>query len=105
MGTVRKVTREGGNLRLEIECSFAGELKVDQSLAHNGVCLTVEAVHGATYEVVCIEETLRRTALGSLRPGEAVNLERSLRADGRIDGHFVQGHVDETGSVREIRDA
>jgi riboflavin synthase len=104
-GTVQKVSHEGNNLRLTVFCTFSGQLRPDQSLAHNGVCLTVVSVKDALYEVVCVEETLRRSTLGNLQPGSPVNLERSLAADGRIDGHFVQGHVDETGTVAEIRDA
>ena len=104
LGFVQKIHTEADNLRLEIACRFANELRVDQSVSHNGVCLTVVAVHPPTYDVVCIDETLKRSNLGLLQPGDAVNLERSMIAGGRIDGHFVQGHVDETGTIRKIVD-
>ena len=104
-GIVREAIKEGNNLRLVMSCSFAPELKPDQSVSHNGVCLTVVAVSGGNYEVVIIEESLRRSNLGALQPGDRVNLERSLRAGDRIDGHFVQGHVDETATVKDVRDA
>lgn len=89
------VEPKGGNVDLVIRSSFANELKIDQSVAHNGVCLTVVEVMGdGTYRVTAIEETLNRSNLGLLRPGDLVNLERSMVMDGRLDGHIVQGHVD-----------
>lgn len=92
---VAAVKAEGGNVELTVECSFARELKVDQSVAHNGVCLTVTSVIDDNhYTVTAIEETLRRSNLGLLRPGDKVNLERSMLMNGRLDGHIVQGHVD-----------
>ena len=91
------ITRDGGNVNLRIACSFADELTIDQSVAHNGVCLTVVALHGdGSYTVTAIQETLDRSNLGDLREGDSVNLERSMKIDGRIDGHIVQGHVDTT---------
>jgi riboflavin synthase len=102
MGTLKSQVKEAGNLRLTVACSFVSELRVDQSISHNGVCLTVDALKDGAYEVVCIGETLSRTNLSRLQPGERLNLERSLRAGDRIDGHIVQGHVDETGTVKEI---
>jgi len=102
MGTLKSQAKEAGNLRLTVACSFVSELRVDQSIAHNGVCLTVAALKDDNYEVVCIGETLNRSNLGLLRPGDMLNLERSLRAGDRIDGHIVQGHVDETGTLKEI---
>jgi len=105
MGTLKSQSREADNLRLRVACSFASELRVDQSISHNGVCLTVTSIAEDEYEVVCIGETLRRTNLGSLKNGDLLNLERSLRAGDRIDGHIVQGHVDETGQVTEILDS
>ena len=104
-GEVVQVTPEDGNVRLVVRCPFAGELQRDQSVAHNGACLTVDAVGDGVYEVVCIAETLRRTNLGRLQPGDAVNLERSVRAGDRLDGHIVQGHVDVTGVIRRITPA
>lgn len=88
------VERKGGNVELTVECSFAPELKIDQSVAHNGVCLTVTSVADGRYTVTAIDETLQRSNLGDLRPGQRVNLERSMLMNGRLDGHIVQGHVD-----------
>jgi riboflavin synthase len=95
------IQKEGTNLRFTFTSLLAGELKVDQSVAHNGVCLTVERVLPEVhqYEVVAIDETLQKTNLGNLKPGHLVNLERAMQAGARLDGHFVQGHVDTTGSV------
>lgn len=97
MGRVVHLYPQGSNLTLEIESRLAPELKVDQSIAHNGVCLTVVSVAGDRYQVTAIDETLRKTNLGKLKAGDRVNLERCMPAHGRFDGHFVQGHVDETG--------
>lgn len=103
--TVVAATRDGGNLRLRVKCSFADELKIDQSVAHNGVCLTVVDIHpDSTYEVVAIQETLDRSNLGDLKEGDLVNLERSMVMNGRLDGHIVQGHVDTTGLCDQIED-
>ncbi len=103
--TVVAAIRDGGNLRLRIKSSFASELHLDQSVAHNGVCLTVVDVHpDSTYEVVAIQETLDRSNLGLLREGDLVNLERSMMLNGRLDGHIVQGHVDTTAECDQIED-
>lgn len=103
---VVKTERDGGNLNLTVKCSFTDELKIDQSVAHNGVCLTVVSLPGdGTYTVTAIQETLDRSNLGDLREGAAVNLERSMVMNGRLDGHIVQGHVDCTAvceSVEEV---
>lgn len=89
------VEREGGNIHLTLSCSFANELRIDQSVAHNGVCLTVVAVNDdGTYRVTAIEETLRRSNLGDISAGDLVNVERCMVMNGRLDGHIVQGHVD-----------
>ena len=97
MGEVIALEREGSNVTFTLRCPFADELHVDQSLAHNGVCLTVvELGADNTYKVTAIDETLQRSNLGSLRPGSLVNLERSMPVGGRLDGHIVQGHVDTT---------
>lgn len=91
------IDRDGSNAHLTIKCSFTDELKIDQSVAHNGVCLTVVALHGdGTYTVTAVQETLSRSNLGELKPGSTVNLERSMKINGRLDGHIVQGHVDTT---------
>ena len=104
-GTVVAATREQGNLQLTLRCPFTDELRIDQSVAHNGVCLTVVAIDGDTYQVTAIQETLDRSNLGLLKPGDLVNLERSMRLDGRLDGHIVQGHVDTTAVCTEVTEA
>lgn len=105
-GTVQSVERSGGNVNLRIACPFTDELRIDQSVAHNGVCLTVVAIHpDSTYTVTAIRETLDRSNLGDLREGSRVNLERSMQMNGRLDGHIVQGHVDTTAVCTEITDA
>ncbi|MGB3617485.1 MAG: riboflavin synthase [Catalinimonas sp.] len=96
-GEVVAYEDQGTNRTFRCRVPFLDELRVDQSVSHNGVCLTVAALHDDTYDVVAVEETLRKTNLGDLRPGHVVNLERSMPANGRLDGHFVQGHVDATG--------
>ncbi len=95
------------NIDLVLTVPFVDELKIDQSIAHNGVCLTVVAINEAekSYTVTAIKETLIRSNLGDLQPGDLVNIERSMRANGRLDGHIVQGHVDTTGICTEIRQA
>lgn len=94
---VVSIKREGSNVHLTMKCSFTDELKIDQSVAHNGVCLTVVNISDdGTYTVTAVQETLDRSNLGDLRPGSLVNLERSMKMDGRLDGHIVQGHVDTT---------
>ena len=94
-----------GNIDLTVECSFASELRIDQSVAHNGVCLTVVALPGnGTYTVTAIRETLDRSNLGLLSPGDEVNLERSMLMNGRLDGHIVQGHVDTTAVCEEVEE-
>lgn len=94
---------EEGNLKLRIKCSFANELKIDQSVAHNGVCLTVvEISPDSTYAVTAVQETLDRSNLGDLKPGSLVNLERSMLMNGRLDGHIVQGHVDCTAVCTDV---
>lgn len=91
------IEKDGSNVHLTIRCSFADELKIDQSVAHNGVCLTVVKISDdGTYTVTAVQETLDRSNLGDLRPGSLVNLERSMKMNGRLDGHIVQGHVDTT---------
>lgn len=100
------VKDEGANRHIRVKCSFTDELKIDQSVAHNGVCLTVVELHGdGTYTVTAIRETLDRSNLGLLEEGSLVNLERSMVMNGRLDGHIVQGHVDCTAVCTEIEDA
>lgn len=105
MARVVAVEREGGNVHLTLSCPFAHELKIDQSVAHNGVCLTVVKTEGDTYVVTAMRETLERSNLGSLRVGDRVNVERSMQMNGRLDGHIVQGHVDTTATVTAVDDA
>ncbi len=95
-GIVRKITQSGSNKSFEIESNIGQELKMDQSLSHNGVCLTVERVENNTHRVTAIDETLKKSNLGLLQEGAEVNLERCMLMNGRIDGHIVQGHVDDT---------
>lgn len=95
-GIVKNLEKEGSNVHMTIQSSISGELKIDQSLAHNGVCLTVVAVEEDRHVVTAVEETLLRSNLGDLEVGDLINLERAMRSDGRLDGHIVQGHVDTT---------
>lgn len=99
------VVSRDGNIDLKVACSFANELRIDQSVAHNGLCLTVVDLPGdGTYTVTAIQETLDRSNLGLLRPGDRVNLERSMLMNGRLDGHIVQGHVDTTAVCESVED-
>jgi riboflavin synthase len=105
IGVIKNITEQGTNKTYVLACDFKPELKIDQSLAHNGVCLTVDALlEGNTYSVTAIDETLNRTNLGLLKIGDIVNLERCMVMNGRIDGHIVQGHVDTTGICKEINE-
>ncbi len=104
-GIVTAIQRDGGNVHITVRCSFVDELRIDQSVAHNGVCLTVVSLPGdGTYTVTAIDETLRRSNLGDLTAGAAVNLERSMQMNGRLDGHIVQGHVDCTAVCETIEE-
>lgn len=101
---VRRLVREQGNLHLTLSCSFTSELKIDQSVAHNGVCLTVVEINGDEYTVTAMHETLERSNIGLLKVGDKVNVERSMMMNGRLDGHIVQGHVDETAECISVKD-
>ncbi len=103
--TVTRVIKDQENIHFSLSCSFLGELSIDQSVSHDGVCLTVVKVSDKEYTVTAIQETLLKTNLGSWKPGTKVNLERSVRADGRLDGHMVQGHVDLTAKCTEVRES
>jgi riboflavin synthase len=103
--TVVGLEKELENLHITLECSFVKELKIDQSISHNGVCLTVVKKTDKSYTVTAIQETLIKSNLGQLKPGDKVNLERSMMMDGRLDGHIVQGHVDQTAECVEVREA
>ncbi|MDR1742570.1 MAG: riboflavin synthase [Dysgonamonadaceae bacterium] len=100
--TVVALQKNKGNLNITLRCSFTHELKIDQSVAHNGVCLTVVNIEGDTYTVTAIKETLDRSNLGLLKTGSKVNLERSMLMNGRLDGHIVQGHVDQTAVCTDV---
>ena len=106
-GTVVKVEKDKDNVHFTLNCSFADELKIDQSLSHNGVCLTVVEINKTTktYKVTAIRETLMKSNLGLLESGFKVNLERSMKINGRIDGHIVQGHVDQTAVCTKVEEA
>jgi len=101
-GTILKATPEGSNVHFTIASDISEALKIDQSVAHNGVCLTVVALSEGAHTVTAVEETLKRSSLGHWDTGSAVNLERAMKADARLDGHLVQGHVDATGTCVNI---
>lgn len=103
-GTLALFEDEGSNRHFWFSCPFTHELKIDQSVSHNGVCLTVVEILNDRYKVTAIRETLQRTNLGSLQTGDRVNLERCMPATGRFDGHIVQGHVDGTATVKKVAD-
>lgn len=103
--TVVALEKDKENLHITMQCSFVNELKIDQSIAHNGVCLTVVKKTGETYTVTAIKETLDRSNLGLLKIGDKVNIERSMLMNGRLDGHIVQGHVDQTAQCVEVKEA
>ncbi|WP_312173797.1 riboflavin synthase [Chryseobacterium sp.] len=102
VGVIEKIEENGSNIDFTLTCPFTSELKIDQSLAHNGCCLTVVKIEGDQYVVTAIHETLEKTNLGKWEQGTVVNLERCMKMDERLDGHIVQGHVDKTGEVVNI---
>ncbi len=104
LGTVQTVERQGQNRVFSVESPLSGHLKIDQSLAHDGVCLTVVGIGDGTHTVVAVAETLARSTLGAWQPGTRVNLERCLAVGGRLDGHLVQGHVDAVGTCLSIQE-
>lgn len=103
-GKVLEIREEGSNKHFTLTCPFTTDLKIDQSLSHNGVCLTVVGITGDKYSVTAIQETLQKTNLNTLQIGEEVNLERCMAANGRFDGHVVQGHVDQVAVCKEVTD-
>lgn len=105
MATVVGIEQELDNLHFTLTCSFVNELKIDQSVAHNGVCLTVVRIQDNTYTVTAMKETLERSNLGKWQVGDKVNVERSMLMNGRLDGHIVQGHVDQTAICQSVEDA
>lgn len=104
LGNLSETKREGTNVHFKISSEISHELKVDQSVSHNGVCLTVTAVDGDSHWVTAVDETLKKSNLGRLKAGDPVNLERCMRMNGRLDGHIVQGHVDTTAEVLTVED-
>ena len=102
LGEVKAINQTGQNFTYTIESPISSQLKVDQSVAHNGACLTVESIDGHTHTVTAIDETIAKTNLGDIKVGDPVNLERCLQLNGRLDGHMVQGHVDTTGNILGI---
>lgn len=105
IGEVVGLEKERGNLHLSLTSPFTSDLKIDQSIAHNGVCLTVVKIEGENYTVTAIEETLQKTNLGLLKVGDKVNLERCMRLGDRLDGHIVQGHVDQTATCSSVEES
>ena len=103
--TVTGIKKYGGNIDFTFRCSFTDQLKIDQSVAHNGVCLTVVDIKDGQYTVTAMKETLERSNLGLLQVGDKVNVERSMVMNGRLDGHIVQGHVDQTAKCIDMKDA
>ena len=104
-GTIEQIDREGGNVHFTLSSAVTHELKIDQSVAHNGVCLTVVAINNNSYTVTAIQETLDKTNLGQWKEGDIVNLERAMKLGDRLDGHIVQGHVDQTGVCKSVEEA
>ncbi|MBA5629009.1 riboflavin synthase [Moheibacter lacus] len=102
IGTIERIEKEESNVHFWLSCAFTNELKIDQSVSHNGVCLTVVEISDAIYKVTAIDETLKKTNLGQLLAGNKVNLERCMRFNDRLDGHIVQGHVDQTAVLKSI---
>ena len=104
LGSISQLSTEGTNIRVEVQSNLLPELKVDQSVAHNGICLTVEKINPTSYEVVAVKETIDKTNLSSWKVDEKVNIERCMQMNARLDGHIVQGHVDETATISSIQE-
>lgn len=105
LGTVQDIQKENDNIHVTVKSSITDALKIDQSVSHNGVCLTVVAINEDTYTVTAIKETIEKTNLGEWHVGDTINLERGMKLGDRLDGHIVQGHVDQTGICKSIEDA
>lgn len=103
LGIVKSITKNKSNINFQIQSNLTNQLKVDQSISHNGVCLTVVKVNKNDYEVTAIKETLKKTNLGKLNIGNIINLERAMKIDQLLDGHIVQGHIDQTGKCIQIK--
>lgn len=104
IGKIVAVEKSEGNVNLTISAEMTPELKIDQSVSHNGVCLTVVSIEGNMYTVTAVQETLTKTSIGNLKTGDAVNLERGMKLGARLDGHIVQGHVDQTAICKEVKE-
>lgn len=104
VGVISNLEKEGDNLHISVEAQMTNELKIDQSVSHNGVCLTVVDISDTSYKVTAIKETLQKTNLSDFKVGGKVNLERGMKMDARLDGHIVQGHVDQTGICKDIKE-
>jgi len=104
IGKIVAVEKSEGNMNLKISAEMTPELKIDQSVSHNGVCLTVVSIEDNTYTVTAVQETLNKTGIGNLKTGDAVNLERGMKLGARLDGHIVQGHVDQTATCIEVKE-
>lgn len=104
LGTIQEIKKEKDNIHVTIDASITNELKIDQSVAHNGICLTVVAIKDNSYTVTAIDETIKKTNLGEWKTGDLVNLERAMKLGDRLDGHIVQGHVDQTGNCISIQE-
>ena len=104
LGIVKGLTKQDGNLHITVSCPLTSELKIDQSVAHNGVCLTVVSIENNNYTVTAIQETIEKTNVGDWKEGDYINLERAMKLGDRLDGHIVQGHVDQTGFCKSIEE-
>lgn len=104
LGTVRNIVREGENLNITIESAITSALKIDQSVSHNGICLTVVEINGSEYTVTAVHETILKTNIGEWQLFDTINLERGMKLGDRLDGHIVQGHVDQTAICKSVRD-
>ena len=104
LGILKKIEKDGGNINLYFESKLTQELKIDQSLSHNGVCLTVVSIENNVYKVTAVKETLKKSNLGELKVDSIINLERAMKSNGRLDGHYVQGHVDQIGKCLNVKE-
>ena len=104
LGTIQELKKEKDNIHITIDAAITSELKIDQSVAHNGICLTVVAIKDNSYTVTAIDETIKKTNLGEWKEGDLVNLERAMKLGDRLDGHIVQGHVDQTGTCIDTQE-
>ena len=104
LGTIQDIVKDKDNVHITVDSSITDELKIDQSVSHNGICLTVVAINGSQYTVTAIDETIKKTTLSSWKMGDFINLERAMKLGDRLDGHIVQGHVDQIGSCIEAKE-